>query len=257
MDIFIKIFISLLSAILTPIVVSLVLTVAAKYRKTRNVDIPSRDHIDAIHQKKVIYSITKRLFSCLFALMALILFGPMYIEIHILNKLYYGSSITKMPCLGKDMKSIYLYKFQTSGIGDTIEHCKRRNSYGRLLRSTALDMLPRFINVLKGDIDLIGVYHYDLSMHLKYPKEIEHILEIGKPGLIYYANVLYLTGKQKEVSNLRKIIEADYAYLSQQSLLLDIRIMSIIVMSVFRRFNEPLNTIDTANELYQNENKIG
>jgi putative colanic acid biosynthesis UDP-glucose lipid carrier transferase len=103
----------------------------------------------------------------------------------------------------------------------------RVTKLGRLLRKTSLDELPQFVNVLLGNMSLIGPRPHMLvhtSMYSKIMNEymIRHFL---KPGISGWAQVNGYRGEIKEESQLRKRIDHDIWYMENWSIWLDLKII--------------------------------
>lgn len=104
----------------------------------------------------------KRLIDILCALAALVVFSWLYIIVAILVRVNLGSPVLfKQPRPGKDCKIFNLYKFRTmtdekDENGKLLPDEIRLTKFGRFLRSTSLDELPEAINILKGDMSVVG-----------------------------------------------------------------------------------------------------
>jgi lipopolysaccharide/colanic/teichoic acid biosynthesis glycosyltransferase len=114
---------------------------------------------------------------------------------------FFYSLIFKMPRIGKDGKTIHVYKLRTmhpyseyiqdyvynlngSGKGVKIKDDFRVASWGKFLRKYWLDEPPMLINLLKGDIKLVGVRPLIRSMFNLYPPDLQKLRISTKPGLI-------------------------------------------------------------------------
>lgn len=104
----------------------------------------------------------KRPLDILCALLALTVFGWLYIIIAILVRIKLGSPVIfKQLRPGKDEKIFNLYKFRSmtderDENGNLLPDEVRLTKFGKTLRSTSLDELPEAINILKGDMSVIG-----------------------------------------------------------------------------------------------------
>lgn len=104
----------------------------------------------------------KRLLDIICALAALIVFCWLYIIVAVLVRVKLGSPVIfKQPRPGKDEKIFNLYKFRTmtderDENGNLLPDEVRLTKFGRALRATSLDELPEAINILKGDMSVIG-----------------------------------------------------------------------------------------------------
>lgn len=104
----------------------------------------------------------KRIVDIVCASMALLVFGWLYLLVALLVRVKLGSPIIfKQPRPGKDEKVFNLYKFRTmtdekDEEGNLLPDEVRLTKFGRALRATSLDELPEVINILKGDMSIIG-----------------------------------------------------------------------------------------------------
>lgn len=104
----------------------------------------------------------KRLFDIVIALFALVALGWLMAIVAILVKVKLGSPVIfKQPRPGKNGKIFYMYKFRTmtderDEEGNLLPDEIRLTSFGKKLRSTSLDEMPEFFNMLKGDMSLVG-----------------------------------------------------------------------------------------------------
>lgn len=115
------------------------------------------DRKQGIYEKYI-----KRVFDILCALAALIVFSWLYIIVAVLVRVKLGSPVIfKQPRPGKDEKIFNLYKFRTmtderDENGNLLPDEVRLTKFGKALRATSLDELPEAINILKGDMSVIG-----------------------------------------------------------------------------------------------------
>lgn len=104
----------------------------------------------------------KRPLDCILALIALIVLSPVMLITAILVRIKLGSPILfTQDRPGKDAKVFKLYKFRTmtderDENGNLLPDDKRLPKFGRRLRSTSLDELPELINIIKGDMAVVG-----------------------------------------------------------------------------------------------------
>ena len=145
----------------------------------------------------------------------------------------------KQKRIGKDNNIFYMYKYRTmlNGVGDIpkskiINPASLLTNSGRLLRRYSIDELPQLINVLKGDMNLIG-YRPCL------PNEVDVIenrksfeLAKYKPGITGWAQI---NGRDKIKVEDKAILDAYYH--ANQSLFLDIKILLITAYVVIFRKN--------------------
>ena len=140
-----------------------------------------------------------RFFDVIFSLLGLILFLPLMGLIAVIIRIDSGGGIFyKQQRVGKDNKDFFLWKFRTmktnadqKGLLTVGKNDVRITGVGRLLRRFKLDELPQFINVLKGEMSLVGprpeVRKY---VDLYTPAQLK-ILSV-KPGITDFASVEYI-----------------------------------------------------------------
>ncbi len=104
----------------------------------------------------------KRILDFTLSLLALIILSPLLLIIAILVRIKLGSPVIfKQERPGKDEKIFTLYKFrtmtdETDENGNLLPDSKRLTKFGKTLRSTSLDELPELVNILKGDMSIVG-----------------------------------------------------------------------------------------------------
>jgi putative colanic acid biosynthesis UDP-glucose lipid carrier transferase len=127
--------------------------------------------------------------------------------------------------------------------GDTVRQATRNDSrvtrFGAFLRSTSLDELPQFINVLQGRMSIVGprphaVAHNELYRKLIRGYMIRHKV---KPGITGLAQVHGLRGETDTVDKMKARIDYDLAYLRNWSVLLDVQIILKTIVVVLQQRN--------------------
>ena len=132
----------------------------------------------------------KRTFDFVFAIIALLLLSPLFLLGSLLAKLQSkGPVFYKSKRIGKDEVGFEMYKFRTMVVNaDTLGGSlttyqdTRVTRIGRFLRSTKLDELPNLINVIKGEMSLIGP-RPEAPDYIKYYTEIQKQVLQVKPGI--------------------------------------------------------------------------
>lgn len=115
-----------------------------------------------MHKKRFYEKLLKRPMDFTLSLLALILLSPLLMFIAILVRLKLGAPVIfKQERPGRNEKSFYLYKFRTmtdkkNNFGNLLPDEQRLTKFGRVLRSTSLDELPGLVNILKGDLSIVG-----------------------------------------------------------------------------------------------------
>ena len=184
------------------------------------------------------YHISKRLFDFTFTLFAIVIFLPVLVPICILIKLdSKGPILYKQKRFGINGKHYWGYKFRTMYVPEEEENSDfpkrsdpRITKIGKFLRLTALDELPAFINVLEGDMSLVGrsrILDYDTSAKNLSLEEKDALLSV-KPGVIS----LWAISRNRVEFNFDNIYDYDMYYLTRMSFRFDLKILlgSIIVV---------------------------
>ncbi|MGD9511500.1 MAG: undecaprenyl-phosphate glucose phosphotransferase [Geminicoccaceae bacterium] len=108
---------------------------------------------------------------------------------------------------------------------------------GRFLRRTSLDELPQLINVLRGDMSLVGPRPHAVAHDRLYAEEIDGYLgrHRVKPGITGWAQVNGCRGETRTTAEMRRRIELDLEYIDHWSLWFDLRILVRTVLVGFRQ----------------------
>lgn len=176
----------------------------------------------------------KRLLDLLLSLIGLVLFGWLLLIIALLVKINLGSPVIfKQPRPGKDEKIFYLYKFRTmtdeKGPNDNLlSDDLRLTNFGRRLRKTSLDELPEILNILKGDMSIVGPRPL-LVEYLPYYKDHERRRHEVRPGLTGWAQV-----NGRNATSWSERFEQDLYYIENVSLWLDLKILCLTVARVLK-----------------------
>lgn len=177
----------------------------------------------------------KRLLDFSLALIALIILAPLLFFISILIRINLGAPIVfKQERVGKNEKIFIMYKFRSmsnkqDNNGKLLPDDQRLTKIGRFLRSTSLDELPELINILKGDISIVGPRPLLVS-YLPYYTEEERVRHTVRGGLtvpeVIYGNVTPTWEEQfsYEVEYARKV-----------SFSLDMKIIWATYIMLFKR----------------------
>jgi Undecaprenyl-phosphate glucose phosphotransferase len=109
----------------------------------------------------------------------------------------------------------------------------RVTAVGRILRRSSLDELPQLINVLKGDMSLVGPRPHAVAHTLEYERKIAFYAHRHnvKPGLTGWAQVNGFRGETDEPWKMEKRIEYDLYYIDNWSLVFDLKILALTVLS--------------------------
>lgn len=139
-----------------------------------------------------------------------------------------------------------VYKFRTMRVaedGEDIPQARRSDprvtAFGRFLRRSSLDELPQLINVLKGEMSIVGPRPHALAHDSHYAPQIDGYLARYrvKPGLTGWAQVNGFRGETDTVGKMSQRIEFDLHYIENWSLGLDLRIILMTVAVIFSTKN--------------------
>ena len=134
--------------------------------------------------------------------------------------------------------------------GNFLPDVQRLTSVGRFIRATSIDELPQFINVLMGDMALIGPRPL-LTEYLPYYKEREKLRHVVRPGITGYTQV---HGRNNLSWDER--LEIDVYYVEHLSLCLDIKIVLRTVVNVITRKDVQVITGDQVTSKLSQQRQI-
>jgi lipopolysaccharide/colanic/teichoic acid biosynthesis glycosyltransferase len=185
----------------------------------------------------------KAIIDKVFAVVFIVLLSPLFIIIPIAIKLDSpGPVLFVQRRVGFNGKVINLLKFRTMWVASLEVHSVSQPAYraadprvtrvGRFLRHFSLDELPQLINVLKGDMSLVGPRPHPPLDH-KSAAVIDDYFERHriKPGITGWAQVNVLRAEIDTLEKMRRRIEYDLYYIEHWSLRLDLK---ILLMSIGR-----------------------
>jgi len=222
--------------------------VPTKFRTTSNifdlitgtVDIANIENIPSLDINKTYFSwwhiVYKRFFDILFSAFALIIASPIFAAIIIAIKLdSSGKAVLLQQRVGRDGKLFYMYKFRTMHYDSSLykkspreRNDKRVTRVGKFLRRTSLDELPQLINVLKGEMSIVGP-RPEMPFIVKKYKQWEKRRLVVKPGLTGLWQIL----GRKDLP-LSENLEYDFYYINNQSFILDLVIIFKTIPVVIR-----------------------
>lgn len=146
------------------------------------------------------------------------------------------------PRSGKNNKDFMCLKFRSMKVNETanIKQATRNDdritNIGKFLRRTSLDEFPQFINVLKGDMSIVGPRPHMLKHTEEYSILIEEYMvrQFLKPGITGWAQVNGYRGETTNVRQMEKRVEYDLWYLENWSLILDIKIVLMTITNTIK-----------------------
>ena len=143
---------------------------------------------------------------------------------------------------GLDYKEFYCYKFRSMRPNPEAHlHQIRKNDprvtrVGRIIRKTSIDELPQFINVLKGEMSVVGPRPHMVSHTHMYAEKIDKFMvrHFIKPGITGLAQVSGFRGEVEDDNHIINRVKYDIFYLENWSLLLDIKIVFQTIYNALR-----------------------
>lgn len=176
----------------------------------------------------------KRLMDFMIALIGLIILFPFMLLITILVKWKLGSPILfKQQRPGLNGTPFFLYKFRSmsnekDSTGSLLPDHIRLTPFGSFLRQYSLDELPQLINVIKGDLSLVGPRPL-LMEYLPLYSEEQASRHLVRPGITGWAQV-----NGRNSITWEEKFELDVWYVKHHSLFLDIKILLLTIIRVLR-----------------------
>lgn len=203
-------------------------------------------------KEKPIFFFIKRCIDIILSLLGLIILSPVFLLIAILiKKEDHGNVFYKHKRIGHMNKDIYIYKFRSmtnnyktfdefyQTLSDEqkqewdenfkLENDPRITKIGKFIRKTSLDELPQIINILKGDMSIIGSRPVVNDEIEKYGNQKAKFLSI-KPGLTGY-----WAANGRSATTYEDRIKLELYYIDHCSLLLDIKIFFKTILSVLKK----------------------
>lgn len=205
---------------------------------------------DVVDNEKIrLYSIIKKIMDLVLSLIGLILLIPVFLILAILVKLdSKGPVFYAHTRKGKNRSDIKIYKFRTmysnsdeifESFSDEqkeeyyknfkLDNDPRVTKIGDFLRRTSLDEIPQLINVLKGDLSLVGprpIVEKEICKYGQYADKLFSVI----PGITGYWQ-----SHGRSDTSYDERIEMDMYYIDNKSILLDIKIMFKTVISVIKK----------------------
>lgn len=154
-----------------------------------------------------------------------------------------GPVIFRQRRCGFDNRQFIMFKFRTMTVLEDkgpIVQAKRADErvtrVGRILRRTSVDELPQLVNVIQGDMSLVGPRPHALAHDDEYKARIDNyaLRHHVKPGLTGAAQVQGLRGETRCLSQMERRVERDLWYINNWSLTLDFKIMAMTCITLFR-----------------------
>ena len=191
--------------------------------------------------------IAKRLLDIVVASIALVVFLPLFLMTALAIKLDSpGSVFFRQRRNGFNVKPFRIFKFRSmtvtedgSQISQATKSDPRVTRVGAILRRSSVDELPQLLNVLKGEMSLVGPRPHALAHDDQYGKLLaeyafrHHV----KPGITGWAQVNGFRGETSHIEQMRKRVDFDLWYINHWSIWLDLRILLKTAVEVSRSKN--------------------
>ncbi len=180
----------------------------------------------------------KRIFDVIFALLALVLLLPLWVVLAVwIGVTSPGGIFFRQRRTGLDGKEFNLLKFRSMRVNDAADETQagandpRVTAVGRFLRKSSLDELPQLINVLRGDMSIIGPRPHMLKHTEYYSKLIPDYMRRHemRPGLTGYAQIKGFRGPTPRLEDMENRVKADLEYIDKFSLWLDLKIFFLTI----------------------------
>jgi putative colanic acid biosysnthesis UDP-glucose lipid carrier transferase len=186
----------------------------------------------------------KRTLDVVGSMMAILLLWPLFLIVAIAIKLESdGPIIFRQRRTGLKAKEFVIFKFRTMTVLDDgpaiIQACRddpRATTLGKFLRRSSIDELPQLLNVLRGEMSLVGPRPHAVAHDKEY---MVHIADYGlrhhvKPGITGWAQVNGLRGETRLLEEMTERVKLDLWYINNWSFRLDISILARPCFEVLR-----------------------
>ena len=198
----------------------------------------------------------KRFFDIVLSFMALVVLSPILAVLTVLGAIIMkGNPFFTQARPGKKERIFNLIKFRTMTCekdenGKLLPDDKRLTKYGKLLRKTSLDELPELINILKGDMSIVGPRPLLVQYLPLYNERQKHRHDV-RPGLTGLAQV-----KGRNGISFEERFEYDLEYINNISLKNDVVIIFMTVKTVLARDGISSQTSETMEEFKGTKEKV-
>lgn len=201
--------------------------------------------LQKIALNKPINRFFKRLFDVILALFVVVfilswLVPLLYVLIKLESK---GNLFYVQDRNGLDYKKFKCYKFRTlKQVQHNTQHIAKNDNrvtkIGAFLRKTSIDELPQFINVLKGDMSVVGPRPHMLSYNKTYAEQVDNVQLMARhlvlPGITGLAQIRGYRGEVKTDADISGRVKLDLFYINNWSIFMDIRIILVTIITIFK-----------------------
>ena len=197
---------------------------------------------------KPVYEFFKRVFDVVLSTLALIVLRPVFLAVAIAIKLEDGGKVFfKQTRLTKGAKEFGMYKFRSmcpdaekkldelmdqnemEGPAFKIENDPRITKVGRFIRKTSIDELPQLVNIIKGEMSIIGPRPPLVREVKEYTPYHMHRLDV-KTGLSCYRECY----GRSNIHNFDEWVESDLKYIRERSLWTDLKVILLTIKVVLK-----------------------
>ena len=198
----------------------------------------------------------KRLLDFILSLTALLVLSPVLLILCVLGAVFMkGSPFFTQQRPGKDEKIFRLIKFRTMSCekdssGHLLPDEQRLNRYGRFLRSTSLDELPELINILLGQMSIVGPRPL-LVKYLPLYNEEQRRRHLVRPGLTGWAQV-----NGRNAISWEEKFRLDVEYVDNISFAMDLKVIFTTVGKIFKREGITSETSATMEEFRGSKQEV-
>ena len=196
---------------------------------------------------RVAWDPAKRAFDIVVALAMLAFFAPSLLLVALLIRLESpGPVLFRQARGGLNGRLFTIYKFRSMRCeenGETVVQATRADDritrVGRFIRKTSIDELPQLLNVLKGDMSLVGPRPHARAHDQHYGERIAgYALRFrARPGLTGLAQIQGLRGGTDDIDSMARRVRADIAYIETWSFASDLRIMLLTAPHLLKAEN--------------------
>lgn len=197
---------------------------------------------------KPVNKVVKRAFDIVFSLLFLCTIFPIIfiictIGIKLSSK---GPVFFKQKRTGIRGEEFICYKFRSMHLNDQADELQatkndpRKFPFGDFIRRTNIDETPQFINVLRGDMSVVGPRPHMLKHTEEYSQLVDKYMvrHWAKPGITGWAQVTGARGETEHLWQMQERIEKDVWYIENYSLMLDLQIIILTIRTILKHDDE-------------------
>ncbi len=193
------------------------------------------------------YMLVKRIFDIIVSIMILIILLPLFIVVGIAIKVdSKGPIVFKQLRSGKGGADFKMYKFRSMSANNDVHNTKKENEYtrvGKFIRSLSIDELPQVINILKGDMSIIGPRPWIVKYKEFFTEEQMRRLEV-KPGITGLAQA-----NGRNCLGIHDKIKYDIMYVDNISLKMDVKVIIDTIKTILNKESVDISKLGIKKEL--------